>query len=422
VRLWRAGANPWDGGVINLTPEAAQRVMAEYTRRGNPLSMDIEHAITLAERKAAAQGKEHVEDPPIQSAGYCALELVETPDGPEIWFLPRWSDCGRDAPVPGEVCCAKHQIESGQRDQVSPDWDADASTGEPIRINRISLVLDGATHGIGLLAARAAMRRTASMAMDEDPIARCKAAYAYHTAMASQGGEDKQTHEDMAAKIAGHAAALGINLDEKREGEENAAAEPAEPPAEPAPEVAAEPTEPPSERREEPRMSAAQPIASRPAPRAAAKPPVRAAASRQVAPVVDAKAIEQSILEQIAARDERKALLDANADRLSEPQRRLLAGKPLKDVRDWISTLPARPQPPGPDAGAPAPGGRVRPWKVALSESHQLLASRVIDRLGATQEQLDEFDKIVDDSGSVTVSIVDIVRRQQAARMARRVA
>ena len=420
VRLWRAGENPWDGGIINLTPQAAQRVIAEYERRGNPISMDIEHAITLAERNAAAQGKEHVEGAPLQSAGYSELELQGPPDAPEIWFLPRWSDCGRDASVPGEVCCAKHQLESGQRCQFSPDWDGDPNTGEPIRINRISLVLDGATHGIGLLASRAAIRRTASMAMEQDPIARCRAAHAYHAAMAAGGGEDAADHEEMKNKIAGHAAALGIDLEKEGGGEENKAAEEIEikPEEKPGDDLAAEPIPAPEgERVEEPRMSAAAQS------RAAARPLVRAAASRPTVPApVDAGAIERRIMGQIAARDELKALLDSNADRISEPQRRLLAARGLPASREWIATLPPRPQPTGPDAGAPAPGGRMRPWKVPLNEWHQIMASRVVDRLGATQSQLDAFDKMVDDDGSYTVSVVEIVQRQQAARMARRVA
>src|SRR5262245_36483810 len=109
-RIWRAGANPGDYGELNFTPRAAESVMADYLRRGNALVMDIEHALN-----PAINPKLDPERPP-PTAGYLALELVSG----ELWGVPRWSDCGRPAPVPGEVCCGKHQIESGQRCYVSP--------------------------------------------------------------------------------------------------------------------------------------------------------------------------------------------------------------------------------------------------------------------------------------------------------------
>ena len=83
-RLWNPGPNPWDGGVVNFTPAAAAAVMAEFVRRGsNPLLMDIEHAITLASNPAD----------PLPTAGYCVPEVVDTPEGPALDILPRWSDC-----------------------------------------------------------------------------------------------------------------------------------------------------------------------------------------------------------------------------------------------------------------------------------------------------------------------------------------
>src|SRR5690242_14561010 len=121
-RIWRAGANPGDYGERFFTERSAESVVGEELARGNAMAMEFEHALTPSVNPTLDPA-----DPP-PTAGYLTLELYDTPEGPELWGVPRWSDCGRDAPVPGEVCCGRHQIESGQRLYMSPDWIIETET------------------------------------------------------------------------------------------------------------------------------------------------------------------------------------------------------------------------------------------------------------------------------------------------------
>lgn len=386
ARVWRSGPNPWDGGVVNLTPKAARAVLDEFLRRGNPLSMDIEHGISLAEQQARAEGKVAPETP-LVTAGYCTLELVGPDDAPELWFVARWSDCGRPFPEPEKVCCAKHQIESGQRCEISPDWDGDPETGEQIRINRISLVLDGATHGISLLASRAAAERTA-MAGEMDG---CRAAHAYAKQMAaSEDPEAKKLGEAMCAHLALHAAALGVKLEGEPDGDEPVAkgATAAEPPPEPKGKEDEIP---------KPAVAAAPALASRPA-----------AQPLTLTVVLDA----------LADRDELHRILDINKDRIPEGHRRMLASRGLAAAREYVEGLPPRAAPAGTngDTGGPTTE-KVKPWKRALNEAERYFAARVRSALGVTEAMEKDFENRVDDDGGVTISMVDLVDRHRAARL-----
>jgi phage I-like protein len=137
--IWRPGPNRGDFGVTNVTPRAARRVLAAYQARGNFLAIDIEHNTN---RKA--NPKYDPSNPP-RGGGYLAIALRETLEGLWVWADPvRWSDY------------ARAQIEGGERCYISPDWDNDPTTGEPIEIKRVSLVMEPGTYGIPLLASRAA--------------------------------------------------------------------------------------------------------------------------------------------------------------------------------------------------------------------------------------------------------------------------
>lgn len=204
-RIWRAGSNPGDYGDLEFTPSAAARVMAAYEQRGNALIMDIEHALNPQVNPTLDPA-----DPP-PTAGYLALELVDTEAGPELWGVPRWSDCGRDAPVPDEVCCARHQIESGQRCYVSPDWQIDMETREPIALNRVSLVAEPATWGVNLLASRAATGTGDNMADNEG----LRAAYAAAMGLQkSSNAKIAKAASTMVAELGEAAAALNIQLED----------------------------------------------------------------------------------------------------------------------------------------------------------------------------------------------------------------
>jgi hypothetical protein len=406
VRLWSPGINPWDGEPqINLTRAAAERVIAAFSARGaNPLSMDFEHAISLAEAaQRRAPNATPVEPEPL--AGYCMLELVETPEGPAIDFLPRWSDCGRDAPVPEVICCAKHQIESGQRAEFSPDWVGDETTGEPIRVNRISLVGDGAMHGIGLLASRASAAQ-ARGTMDE--MKECRAAYAYHARMAAAGGDDAKEHEGMAARLKASAAALGVDVEKAPEGDEKK-------PEEPKP------------------AETASRAAELPAPESP-KPAVAAAAlaSRATAATLTLDQVLQKVDERNAERSALQQLLDLNKDRIPEGHRAMLASQGLAAAKTYVAGLPAKPAPAGTggDAGGPVPHapGAQRAHRRPLNAGEQFLANRVRAALGKTDAEAEAFDKrpevSVDDQGRAgyEFSLVEIIAKKATERQNRRAA
>lgn len=298
-RLWKAGPNPGDYGNVNFTPAAAASVMGEYQRRGNALVMDIEHALNRTVNPTLSPN-----DPP-PTAGYTALELVDTPDGPELWLLPRWSDCGRDAPVPDEVCCAKHQIQSGQRCYVSPDWDQDTETGEPIRLNRVSLVAEPATWGINLLASRAGAAQGKTQ-VDEKQI---RAAYALASMQAAAAeGPLKETATAYAEQLKGAAAAMGVDLE--KEPEAAPESERAEGQAKKAAAESAQPSEP-------------------------AKPEATAAVTASK-PVTMAE-----VRREMAEQTERQTLLAGIKDRVPTGHTQLVASMGLTQLRAYARGLPA---------------------------------------------------------------------------------
>lgn len=398
VRLWNPGINPWDGDPpINLTPKAVARVMETFVGRGNPLSMDFNHAQSVEDARAAKAGGVPEQKP---SAGYCLLEAVETPEGLALDWLPRWSDCGRPAPVPEVICCAKHQIESGQMCEFSPDWFGDETTGEPIRVNRISLVGDGAMHGIGLLASRAAVERRATM----DPMKEARAAYAYHARMASAGGENAKAHQASADEIKAHAAGLGVDLDKTEEAPTDAPAPKAE------------------DKKDE--QTGAEPIPVPKGPEDQIPKPKLAESSTSLASRA-AQPLTRADLDRYAA-DQREAgeraqLLELNRDRILEGHRPFLASAPLAQVRAYVAGLSPKPAPAGTggDTGGAIPpkGKAVRPWRQPLDVPSQFMASRIRSSLGITEAMEAEFDKRVDDDGGITISIVELADRQREARI-----
>jgi hypothetical protein len=190
-RIWKAGANTGDFGVVSFTPAAARAVMSAYERRGHAVAIDIEHATNPRANPAYDPSR------PPEMAGYLALRLIETADGPELWADPvRWSDTGRQ------------QIESGQRCYFSPDWDFDRRTGEPIALNKVSLVAEPGTYGINLLASRAAAEGTA---MDLE-LLMALINGAKKLAETAQDPALKAMGADLAAQLEAAAQALGLNV------------------------------------------------------------------------------------------------------------------------------------------------------------------------------------------------------------------
>lgn len=151
-QIWRPGENRGDFGVTILTPEAADRVIAAYLARGNLLPIDIEHGTN----PRANPNYDPAKPPP--GGGYLALQRVDTDRGPAIWADPvRWSDY------------ARAQIEGGERCYISPDWDNDPETKQPLRINKVSLVMNPGTYGMPLLASRDAAAPAFTRVVVRDP-------------------------------------------------------------------------------------------------------------------------------------------------------------------------------------------------------------------------------------------------------------
>lgn len=139
-RIWRAGDNTTDFGPSLFTERSALEVMAEYGRRGNKLSFDYEHLSVPENRKT--------DEPPL-GGGYFEIEVRKSAAGPELWATSiEWSDE------------ARRQIEQGERRYFSPDFYQDEKTNEIVRLNKIALCIDPATHRLNLLATRSGKKRT----------------------------------------------------------------------------------------------------------------------------------------------------------------------------------------------------------------------------------------------------------------------
>lgn len=145
-RIWQAGENMTDFGPSVFSERSAREVMGEYERRGNKLSFDYEHLSVPENRQT---------DEPWEGAGYFEIEVRRSAAGPELWAVRiEWADE------------ARRQIEQGERRYFSPDYYQDEKTGEIIRLNKIALCTDPATHRLNLLASvRGGKKRTT---MDEE--------------------------------------------------------------------------------------------------------------------------------------------------------------------------------------------------------------------------------------------------------------
>lgn len=288
-RIWRAGDNPGDYGSCRFTARAAASVMAAYEARGgNLLPIDIEHNTNPKANPAL--------DPsaPPRTGGYTGLRLVDTDAGPELWADPvRWSDF------------ARAQIEGGERGYISPDWALDGDTREPIRLNKISLVMEPATYGINLLASASAARRNG---MDKDlMMALLKAAQA--AASGATDGDFKAMAGDLATQLTDRAKAMGVD---------------------PATTTDAGPTSDAAGAR-----AAALPGASD------AKDAKDVTASATAGKGLSMGDVQRAIREENAKRD----LLAANAGRpgLTDGLVQLLASKSLAEVREIVGALPPKP-------------------------------------------------------------------------------
>lgn len=338
-RIWRAGNNPGDYGDNNVTARAVDAIMAEHAKRGVALAIDIQHATNPRENPKY----DPANPPPI--AGHAGLKVVASAAGPELWADPvRWTDCGRPFAVPSPgVCCGKHQIETGQRPYVSPDWFLDPATREPRSLDRLSLVAEPGTFQVNMLAARA--RR---LDMNDTDI--LKALLAAGMGAAASQDPDIQA---LGAIVAGQAndVAMAKGIDLAGAGATEAPASEAAPAAPAA--AAADACDPKVEK-----MVAAAVAA------AVAKHGVGVSASKPLT--------ESGVRAIFAEENERRALLDANKETLGGLVG-VLASKPLAEVKTFIAAAAAK---------KPSPGGEA-PRGEALAEPSEAPSFSLADRFKA---------------------------------------
>jgi hypothetical protein len=356
--------------------------MGDAQRRGVSKIIDIEHGLN-----PTANPKYDPNHPPI-TGGYFDLELGGSPDAPELWIKPRWSDCGREAPVPGMVCCATHQITSGQREYLSPDWDLDPETREPIRLNRVSLVGEPGTYGISMLASA-----TISRGKTMNEIDKLRAAYAGNMALAGSSDESiKAAALAMCESLKAAASALGIDLEK-------------------APEEAAPASEAPVAKKASEDAPPAEPAKVVPAA-GAAEPP--ADPSKE-------KPLTASALNRILAeRDERTAMM---ADpRVSKEMANVIASADLSTARNIVKALPALPAPQGTNGQTQPVNHTASAAKVEVPLN--AVEAHIVDgyrrALGLTAENVTAARKMMDADPDgelgIAVSLSKLVDKHKARR------
>lgn len=233
IKLWNIGANPTDYGVHKWTDRSVREVLAVYEARGNPLQIDVEHNAADAPRSDKPTG------------GYARLELRER----EPWLVFDWS------------AFAVEQIATRQRLFLSPEYDVDKTTGEIVRLVRVSLVGDPGTHHARMLASAARVTTGAG------PMNLALILAALRAALAAEDPEVAKTQ--MAALIAEiEKAAGGASEGEPPASEEAAAEDPPPAPEKETQQASGEAAPPPAEedKREPVAASAKKPVPAKAVP------------------------------------------------------------------------------------------------------------------------------------------------------------
>lgn len=276
-RIWKAGINQTSKGPINFTPEAAKVVMAEFTKVGNKLTIDLEHA-----SNPKANPNLNLSDPP-DMGGYFGVKLVQSQQGPELWAVDvEWSDVGT------------YQIESGQRRYFSPDCIVDLKTNEPTTLNRIALCAEPATYGLQLFSKQSQSLSEGNNVNDLDFLKALMAACAGATALQIPAIQDLL--QSLSTQVPTLASDNGLDLSTPA---------PEAPASEAAPALAAAPVAPEAPKAEDPKCASKTMSAS-------------------------------EIRTMIAEETEKAVLLFANKDALGD-KAVFLASKPLTDVKEFVA-------------------------------------------------------------------------------------
>lgn len=315
LQLWRVGDNPTDYGVHVWSQRSIEEAFGEYERRGNPIQLDVEHL-----------GAEPPKGEPPPTAGYARLEIRSGAP----WLVFDWS------------AYAVEQIRTGQRLALSPEYEVDTKTGEIVRLVRVSLVGDPATHNARWLASRYRAQKGNGMTPE-----------LMKKALDVIGAQDEKGALSLLTELLAQAAGAGVGASPEA---------PAEAAAPPAGDPAAAPPAPASEEEKMMRTAAEE-----------EEPVAAARASRKSEP---APAAAPSAVDALAARIEgieREAYLAKHGSRVTEGVRKFLATQPLSVVKGLLDASPEAPA----AAASPKPATRgatagARASRLAPAEKAQL--------------------------------------------------
>lgn len=159
-RIFRAGVNTTTKGNFLFDAEAAASVMHEFKLHGADLMIDLNHdSLDKEVRKARVDA--------LDARGWCALEVRETPEGPELWACNvQWTPDGAE------------RLRSKKQRYVSPVFADDPKTGRVLHVVNIALCAMPATdHAMPLVAATVradeyVARRDAAIVRADEYIAR----------------------------------------------------------------------------------------------------------------------------------------------------------------------------------------------------------------------------------------------------------
>lgn len=282
-RIWAAGENFTDDGVVKFTKKSAEALMAEQQARGRLYPFDFDHLSVLTDRPAESG----------RAAGWHRLVLRDSPDGPELWA------------VDIEWCAdAKAGLE-----EKPPRWRYFSPAfrtidGEVTSYINCALCINPLTHQLPSLASESAAKGTT---MKEKMLA----------ALATLANAEASEDDKKAAM-----KALGDFFEETKEdkpAEKKTDAEPAPPP-------------PADKKPEETKTDAA------PADKCATE----TTETKTIASIQTRLSAYDALVERVAKQDteERTKLLAARVD-LTEGMRKELSSKPLDEVKRMLSFMPS---------------------------------------------------------------------------------
>jgi phage I-like protein len=337
-RIWRGGSNETDMGDHKFTKKSAALVMAEQAKRGNELSIDVDH-MSLNDQ---APIENHA------AVGWHKLDVRDGEGGPELWAVDvRWAA----------------RVQAGLKAQppewkfFSPAYDVNKA-GEIVSYLNLALTNNPATWGVTALATAAAATPTAGATMSAMTLA---------AICASLFGEGRTDAEKSTAKAALKAMAEKDGPDKEKAGKMHAAfGDPDEaPPKKEEPAKAAEeaPKVEANKGTEEEKAAAGNGKDEPPKATASAKADAadgdEEKARKAASAIAQVGKLERDVAELKGIRDaeERKRIYATRPD-LTKAQLEMLNDEPVGRLAKLLSFLPPPPVDPAAAARVTATRGR----------------------------------------------------------------